>query len=247
MEPADSVPRMRFRAAVAAVLVGVLAGCGSDDGEVVVFAASSLTDVFADLESAFEAGHPGAEVVVSYGGSSTLATQIDQGAPADVFAAADADTARRVATDDDLEPFATNTLTLVVEPDNPLGVAGLTDLARDDLVIVLAAPEVPVGAYAAEMLERAGIEPSVDSYEQNVRAVVGKVALGEADLGVVYVTDVLAADGSVDAISIPADQNVIAVYPIVALTDHPAPHDFVDFVLSDEGREVLTSAGFGTP
>lgn len=238
---------MRFGAAAAVVLAGMVSGCGGDDTEVVVFAASSLTDAFADLERAFEDRHADVDVVVSYGGSSTLATQIDQGAPADVFAAADRASAERVARAADLETFATNSLVLAVEPGNPRGVEGLSDLARDELVVVLAAPEVPVGAYSAEMLNRAGVEPSVDSYEQNVRAVLGKVSLGEADLGVVYVTDVLSAEGDVDGVAIPDGQNVVASYPIAALTDDPAAQDLVEFVLGDEGRDVLTDAGFGVP
>ena len=238
---------MRFGAAVAVVVAGLIAvGCGGgDEDRVVVFAASSLTDAFGELETAFESAHDGVDVVISYGGSSTLATQIDQGAPADVFAAADTETARRVASPGDLQVFATNSLVIVVEPGNPLGVESLADLARDDLLVVLAAPEVPAGRYAAVALASAGVEPAVDSYERSVRAVAGKIALGEADVGIVYLSDAAALGNEVAVVPIEVD--IEATYPIVALNDSGPAHDFVAFVLGDEGRDVLDDAGFGVP
>lgn len=238
---------MRHSASVlAALLITVPAvGCGaSDDERVVVFAASSLTDALDELERRYERAEPGVDMVVNLGGSSTLAAQIEQGAPADVFASADIANADRVADGHSVTVFARNELVIAVEPGNPQKVRGLADLARDELVVVLASPEVPVGAYGEIVLEGAGVTAAVDSFEQNVRSVASKIALGEADVGLVYRTDVVAAGGDLDAIEIPADRNVIADYAVVAVTGTERADGLVAFLLSDEAQAVLIEQGF---
>jgi molybdate transport system substrate-binding protein len=232
-----------------AVLVPAVAGCGGGErGRLVVFAASSLTDVFSELETVFEADHPDVDVVLNFGGSSSLATQIEQGAPADVFAAADEATMARAVAAFDPAPvpvtFAGNRLAIAVRPGNPMGITGLDDLARPELVVVLAAPEVPAGAYAAAELAAAGVVPEPDSYEQSVRSVAAKVALGEADVGIVYRTDVV-ADADLEEVS--SDTGVAAVYPIVAITDTDAAVEFVRLVTGPTGRQALHDAGFVLP
>ena len=224
-------------------------GDGGGDEQLLVFAASSLTDVFDRLGSDFEATHPGIDVIVNYGGSSSLAGQIEQGAPADVFAAADRATIGRVLDEADGEPvvFARNRLAIAVEQGNPLGISGLADLGDRGLIVVLADREVPAGAYAAELLERSGVVLTPSSYESNVRAVAAKVALGEADAGIVYRTDIAANEDRLDAVAIADAENVIADYPIVVLRRSAAARAFVDFVLDEPGRTALADAGFELP
>jgi molybdate transport system substrate-binding protein len=255
--------------AVGSALVLLLAGCaGGRDGapgagrtaaeedltgQVTVFAAASLTDVFGAIETRFEELHPHLEVVVSFAGSASLAEQIRQGAPADVFASADLATMATVEDDGAVSgstPFTSNTLELVVPVGNPAGVTGLADLARPDLAIALCADEVPCGAATATLLEVTGIEAAPVTLEQDVTSVLTKVRLGEADAGLVYRTDVLAAGDAVEGIAVDAADEVVNVYPIAALLDAPNPgaaDAFVDFVLSDEARTILDGAGFGAP
>lgn len=231
------------------LLVGVtvLAACGGardDDATVTVFAAASLTDAFTEIADAYEADHPDVDVVVNFAGSSELVAQIAEGAPADVVATADETTMGRL----DVEPtvFATNRLEIVVEPGNPLGIDGLADLADPDLVVVRCADDVPCGAYALDVLDRAGavIEPA--SLEANVKAVVTKVASGEADAGLAYATDAVAAD--VDGIELPEAANVEARYPIAALDpDDENAVEFVRAVTGASGRAILADHGFGLP
>ncbi len=226
-----------------------LSGCGGSSGDqVIVFAASSLTDVFDQLEQRFEAAHPDIDVIVNYGGSSSLAGQIEQGAPADVFAAADLGTMERVRTEADRDPvlFARNRLAIAVELGNPLRISGLASLSDDGVVVVVADREVPAGAYAAEALRLAGVTVAPASYESSVRAVAAKVALGEADAGLVYRTDIR-ADDRLDEVVIPDAQNVIADYPIVVVRRTDAAQSFVEFVLGDTGRLALSDAGFELP
>jgi molybdate transport system substrate-binding protein len=234
--------------AVAVVFVVVACG-GSDRRTLTVFAASSLTDVFIELETAFEREHPDVDVVVSIGGSSSLAAQIEDGAPADVFAAADTRTMQRVADAGLLveapRVFARNRLAIAVEPGNPLDITGLDDLR--DAVVVLAAPEVPAGAYADQLLDLAGVDLVPASYEQSVRAVATKVAIGEADAGIVYRTDIIASDGQLDEVVIPDDQNVSTRYPIAVTTAGPDATDFVALVLGPIGQTVISAAGFELP
>lgn len=212
-----------------------------------------LKTAFDELATQFEAENPGVTVnPISYDGSSTLATQIIEGASVDVFASADEKNMQKVVDADlatDPELFATNVLTLVTPVGNPGGVTGLADLANADLTVVLCATEVPCGAASATLLENAGVTASVDSYEQNVTAVLTKVASGEADAGLVYVTDAATTD-EVETVDTEAADAVVNRYPIVALTGAPDSEiaaAFVAFVLSDTGRSVLSGLGFGAP
>ena len=254
---------LRSRARLAAVLAAValaLAGCGGDEpsggssaapGELKVFAAASLTAAFTELGERFTAASGGTEVTFNFAGSQALATQIQQGAPADVFASADTTNMDKVR---DLvgthQPFASNLLAIVVEKGNPRGVRTLGDLASSDLKVVLAAEEVPAGRYAKQVLDRAGVRVQPVSQEDNVKAVVTKVSLGEADAGIVYVTDVTAGGDKVEGVDIPEDQNVVATYPIATVKASRAQDPaqaFVDLVLSAEGQRVLEEHGFLPP
>jgi molybdate transport system substrate-binding protein len=231
------------RIALVAILLATACGTPGDPDDVVVFAASSLTDAFTEIAHIYEDGHAPATVILNFAGSQQLAEQILRGAPADVFASASAGHMRR-AVNGDGQPFARNRLTIAVERGNPLGIDELADLAADGVKVVLPATEVPAGAYAAEALRKASVRLAPVSLETDVRGVLSKVALGEADAGLVYVSDVAANDG-VDAVDIPAQHNVVATYPIAALTD--AGRTFVDLVLSDVGQQVLRRHGFVAP
>lgn len=239
-------------------LAFVLTACGPsgdpDERRVTVFAAASLTDTFTDLAEQFEQEHDGVDVVLSFGGSSDLAAQIAEGAPADVFAAADERTMRTVvdadATEGDPAVLATNTLQIVTPSGNPAGVESLADLAGAGVKVVLCAPQVPCGAATQTLLDGAGLSVSPVSEEQSVTDVLGKVAGGEADAGLVYVTDVQGAGDAVTGVAVPEASKVVNRYPIVALRDADdagLAADFVAFVLGDAGREALADAGFGAP
>ncbi|WP_109211447.1 MULTISPECIES: molybdate ABC transporter substrate-binding protein [Microbacterium] len=222
-------------------------------GDLTVYAAASLKVAFDELATRFEARHPSVHVIpVTYDGSSTLATQILEGAPADVFASADEKNMQKVVDGGlaaDPQLFATNTLVLVVPAGNPGEVAGLDDLADPARTVVLCAVEVPCGAASATLLANAGVTGSVDSYEQNVTAVLTKVAAGEADAGLVYVTDA-ATTGDVEIVETEGADAVVNSYPIAALADtadRQIADAFVAFVLGADGREVLAARGFGAP
>lgn len=257
-----------------AVLVGVLAlaavACSSDgdseaktagkadggavEGEMLVFAAASLTDAFEDVKAAFEEDNPDADVQLNFGGSSGLREQILAGAPADVFASANESNMADVveAGDIDGEPriFVTNEMQIVVPAGNPGDVKGLDDFASDDLLIGLCAEGVPCGDFGREILKGVDVEPAIDTNEPDVRALLTKVGSDELDAGLVYVTDVTAAGDEVEGIDIASDDNVVAEYPIAELSDAPNPSGakaFSEFVLSDEGQEILAEYGFGSP
>jgi molybdate transport system substrate-binding protein len=262
---------VRPRAGVLVTALVLLAACGAAGaetttgrtaavpttvtGDVTVFAAASLTDAFTDLGAAFETAHPGTTVTFNFAGSQQLATQITTGgAPADVFASADLAQMDVVADADlpagDPVVFARNRLAMVVEPGNPAGVTTLDDLGRDDVTVVLAAEEVPAGRYAREALDAAGVTVRPVSLETDVRAVLTKVSLGEADAGIVYTSDVAAANDRVEGVAIPDEDNVIAAYHIAALRDAPntpAAGAFVALVRSSEGRHMLDAYGFDAP
>jgi molybdate transport system substrate-binding protein len=261
----------RWRAAAIAATALILAGCtaagdgGGNDpgpgteipdpatGTITVFAASSLTEVFGVLETTFEQLHPSAEIVLNFGGSGALATQITEGAPADVFAAAsEAPMATVVDAGDaaDATTFATNTLEIAVPAGNPAGVAGLADLTDPGLAIALCDPSVPCGAAAQTLMDTAGLIAAPDTLEEDVKAVLTKIELGEADAGLVYVTDVVAAGDAVEGIVVPEAADVINRYPIAVVSGTPNPEAaqaWVDFVLSEVGRSALAAAGFGSP
>ena len=263
MRPARRRALLALTAATAALLTTLTAcgGSGADDangggGEeevtLTVLAAASLTDVFTAAQELYAEEHPEVTLEFSFAGSQELVAQVEQGAPADALVTADTATMDGVAELTAAEPvvIARNALTIVTPPDNPAGVDSLADLADPELRLVLAAPEVPAGRYGRQVLDAQGIDAAPDSEEANVRAVLGKVRLGEADAGLVYVTDAASAGDDVATVAIPEDQNVTAEYPAAALTDaaHPAEAaEFVEWLGSDEARALLGDAGFQAP
>ena len=247
----------RRRGAWIVPVVLLAAACGGGDSSpgdggapatITVFAASSLTDAFGELGKAFET-EGAATVEFNFLSSADLATQIEQGAPADVFASADEANMERVVDAGRAAGapavFARNRLALAVRPGNPEGIGALDDLGDERLVVSLCNDECPAGRYALEAFEAAGVEVEPDSLESEVKAVVTRVATGEADAGIVYATDVTAAGGEIEGVAIPPADNVIATYPIVVLEGAPfAARGFVGLVMSAEGRDVLRRHGF---
>lgn len=247
------------RAPLLALLAALLlAACGGGNGtgsgggtELEVFAAASLTEAFGALGRDFTSSHPDVRVTFNFAGSQALATQLQQGAPADVFASADQASMGKVrALVSEPRAFAGNLLQIVVGKGNPKGVERLADLARPDLKVVLAAPAVPAGRYARQALDAQHVTVRPVSLEDNVKAVVTKVSLGEADAGIAYVTDVAAGKDKVEGVEIPGRQNVPAAYPIavVKASGHqPQAQAFVDLVRSPEGQRVMQRYGFSPP
>lgn len=240
--------------ALALALVLAVAGCTgtADPGprEVTVLAAASLTEALTDVAAAYEDATPGARVRLAFDGSQRLASQVIDGAPADVFASADGEQMGRVLDAGLVEhtpaPFAHNELVIAVAPGNPHDIDEVADLRAPHLAVVLAADEVPAGAYTAQLLAHAGVDLTPLSRETNVRAVAARVAMGEADAGIVYHSDVVAADGEIEGVDIPADQNVPVSYEIAALRDAPNPEGaaaFVDFVQSRGAQQFLPPHG----
>ena len=223
-------------------------------GTVTVFAAASLTETFGALADAFEEKHPGVTVVFNFGGSSGLATQIVEGAPADVFAAASGATMTTVTdaalTEGDPTVFVTNTLEIAVPAGNPGAITGLADFADPDLSIAICAVEVPCGSASKTVFDAAEIVAAPDTLEQDVKSVLTKVELGEVDAGLVYRTDVLAAGDSVEGIEFPEASGAVGKYPIAQLaasTNGDVAAAFIAYVLSPAGMKILTDAGFGSP
>ena len=223
-------------------------------GSITVFAGSSLTDAFKNAGDEITKSNPDARFTFNFGSSSTLATQIVNGAPADVFASADEANMQKIVdaklTDGAAAPFVSNRLQIAVAPGNPKRIAGLADLARPDVILVIAAPTVPAGKYALEALTKAGVTARPVSQEVDVRAVLNKVSLGEADAGIVYVTDVKSAAGRVTGVDIPEQHQVLARYPIAVVKDSKnarLAHGFVDYLLSPAGQSVLAEFGFSKP
>ena len=258
---------MRVKWRIVLLLSLGLAGCSSGnpaagDRELIVFAASSLTSAFTDLAEAYEEGNPGVRVLFNFAGSSQLAAQLAEGVPGDVFASAN--TAQMLAAIDagrveagSQFPFVTNRLTVIVPADNPARIDALEDLSHPGIALILAVEGVPVREYTDAMVAtlpadfRAGFYANVVSEEDNVRQVAAKIALGEADAGIVYTSDVTPdLAGRVLQIDIPDEQNVFIAYPIAPLADATHPETaraFVDFVLSPDGQAVLARWGFGPP
>lgn len=246
----DEAPRAETFAPSSAPAVGA----GSARGDITVFAAASLTESFTAVGEAFEAANPDARVELNFASSSELVAQIGEGAPADVYASADeANMQRLVDAGDHAAPpvvFARNSLAIAVEPGNPLGVEGLADLADPDLVVVTCDPEVPIGAYSEQLFANAGAEVEPDSFEEDVKAVLTKVVLGEADAGIVYSTDIRAAGEDVEGIAIPADVNVTPAYPIAATAEavnRDGAAAFTEFVRRPAGQQILADFGFAAP
>jgi molybdate transport system substrate-binding protein len=233
--------------------------------ELNVFAAASLTESFNEIGKLFEANHPNVTVVFNFAGSQQLVQQINEGAPADIFASANkkqmdvAIEAGNVVSGTQ-QTFAKNRLLVIFPKENPAGLKELKDLSNSGLKLVLAAKEVPVGQYSLDFLEKAAADPAfgatfkedvlknVVSYEDNVKAVLTKVALGEADGGIVYTSDITGQDTSkVGKLDIPDALNVIATYPIAPIKDSKNPdlaQAFIDLVLSQEGQELLAKYNF---
>ncbi len=253
---------MRRPTLLAAALVGAaLAGCGADSsaedretgaGAITVFAAASLTEVFTEIARDLEADRPGTTVTLNFGASSALAQQIVNGAPADVFAAASPATMATVVDAGAAgtpRVFARNTLQIAV-PIDATGSVTLADFADPERTIALCAPEVPCGSAATKAFAAAGITPRPDTLEQDVKAALSKVRLGEVDAALVYRTDVLAADDDVRGIDFPEAASAVNDYPLAPLTESQNPDGaalFVERVLSDEGQQVLADAGFDAP
>ncbi|MDQ3944535.1 MAG: molybdate ABC transporter substrate-binding protein [Actinomycetota bacterium] len=219
-------------------------------GQVTVLAAASLTEAFTELGRTFEADHPGVKVTFSFGASSALARQALDGAPADLLATADeANLAKVLAGGVASDPrvFGRNRLSILVGKGNPKGIATLADLAEPDVVVVLCAPEVPCGKFGTEVLHKAGVAVTPRSLEENVKAVGSKVILGEADAGLVYVTDARAVGGKAEGVSIPDEHNVTVASPIGVLKQAANPEAavaFRNFVLSPAGQTTLANYGF---
>jgi molybdate transport system substrate-binding protein len=256
--------RNRILLLVAAVLV---AACGSSGGTastsppstslsgyINVFAAASLTASFNALGVAFHRANPGVGVNFNYAGTPTLVTQIEQGAPADVFASADTTNMDKLTADGftsgSSRTFARNQLEIVVAPGNPKGITGLADLAKPGLIYISEGPTVPAGKYSLQALAMAGVKVTPKSLETSVAAVISKIELGEADAGIVYTTDISAAGSKVQGVPIPAAGNVIATYPIVAVkgTKYPdVASAFIAYVVSATGQSMLATFGFLAP
>lgn len=252
-----------------ALLLSAAVACGSQDnepssggspaprealrGEITVLAAASLTESFETIGADFEQANPGTTVTFSFGSSSTLATQVIEGAPADVFAAANESTMQQVSDaglNDEPTIFVTNVLEIAVPPGNPGDVTGLQDFADEDKRIAICAPEVPCGSAAEKVFESAGIEAKPDTLEQDVKATMQKVQLDEVDAALVYRTDVVSAGDKVEGISFDEAESVINNYPIATLTESQnsgVGKAFTEYVLSDEGAEVFSGVGFETP
>jgi molybdate transport system substrate-binding protein len=222
-------------------------------GTVNVFAAASLQETFTSLKMQFEVAHPGVTITPNFGASSALAQQINQAAPADVFASAsqtNMDQVVQAGGASSSKTFANNVMEIAVPPANPANVATVNDLAKPGVKVALCQPQVPCGSVAAKVLQNAKITVTPVSQEADVKAVLTKVQLGEVDAGVVYVTDVKAAGDKVKGVEIPSGVNASTSYPIAALTKAPNPTAaaaFVDYVLSAEGQAVITAGGFAAP
>ncbi|GAA4230952.1 molybdate ABC transporter substrate-binding protein [Actinomadura meridiana] len=230
------------------------AKAGDGGGTLTVFAAASLTETFTSLSKTFEASHPGVKVRLNFGASSTLAQQITQGAPADVFASASPATMKTVTDAGDAtgtpQVFIRNRLVIAVPKDNPGKVGKVGDLSRPGLKVVLCAVQVPCGAAATKALGAAGVEVKPASREKDVKAVLTKVGLGEADAGLVYRTDVRAAGAKVTGIEFPEAARAINDYPIVEVAKAPKPalaKEFIGLVLGSRGKAALSGAGFEAP
>lgn len=223
-------------------------------GDITVYAAASLKTTFTDLAASFEAENPGTTVALNFAGSSDLVTQIIEGAPADVFASADTKNMTKLTdaalAEGDPVDFATNVLEIAVPPGNPADITDFASLAGPDVKLVVCAPAVPCGSATVAVATAAGLSLTPVSEESSVTDVLGKVTSGEADAGLVYVTDVTAAGDAVEGIEFDESAEAVNTYPIVALTGSASAdvaQAFVDYVTGHAGQDVLRAAGFGAP
>ncbi|OWY83425.1 MULTISPECIES: molybdate ABC transporter substrate-binding protein [Rhodococcus] len=248
--------RGALTALAAGLTAAALTSCGTGGGSDVltVYAAASLRAPFTEIAERFEEANPGVTVELSFAGSSDLETQLEQGAPADVFASADTRT-MDAAVDAGVVagepiPFATNTLTIVTEPGNPKNITSFDDLTGGGLSVVVCASQVPCGAATERLEKTAGVELAPVSEESSVTDVLGKVTSGQADAGLVYVTDATGAGEKVAVVPVPEAAEIVNIYPVAALSDSRDPDRadaFVRFVAGTDGRAVLVDAGFGAP
>lgn len=238
----------------------LISGCGSaeqpaaENTKIIVFAAASLKKTFADIGEQFKTENPGASVEFSFAGSSDLVTQLTQGAPADVFASADTKNMDKAAQAGllagDPVNFASNTLTIVVAPGNPKKIATFKDLTQQGLNVVVCAPQVPCGSATQKVEQATGVTLNPVSEESSVSDVLNKVTTGQADAGVVYVTDAIGAGDKVAAVAFPESAGAVNTYPIAVLkgSKHPElARKFVDLVTGESGQKVLNAAGFAKP
>jgi molybdate transport system substrate-binding protein len=257
--------KIRALAAGAIGLALLVTGCGSaaappaaapapEPQELTVFAAASLNETFTALGKQFETDNPGVTVRFNFAGSSDLAQQIVNGAPADIFAAASDATMRTVtdggAASGDPVVFAKNVLQIATAPGNPKAIATFADLAKPDLKVVVCAPQVPCGAAAQKIEQATGVTLTPVSEEPDVKSTLGKVTSGDADAGLVYVTDVAAAGSAVQGVTFPEAQQATTNYPIVVTTDAPQPElaaKFQQLVTGETGQKTLQAAGFAAP
>jgi len=251
----------RMRIAMAAVLlIGAVAGCGSSEqpaigtGKLTVFAAASLKKAFTEIGERFTTDNPGSDVEFSFAGSADLVTQLTQGAPADVFASADAKNMGKVDQAGLLAGaavnFASNTLTIVVAPGNPKKIASFQDLTQPGLSVVVCAPQVPCGSATQKVEQTTGVTLNPVSEESQVTDVLNKVLTGQADAGVVYVTDAQGAGDKVAAVAFPESIAAVNTYPIAVLkqaNDPELARRFIDLVTGDAGQKILSAAGFTKP
>jgi molybdate transport system substrate-binding protein len=252
------------------LLLTLISGCGSSDkapasssapamtaasgGKIIVFAAASLKKTFTDIGEQFKTDNPGASVEFSFAGSSDLVTQLTQGAPADVFASADTKNMDKAAQAGllagDPVNFASNTLTIAVAPGNPKKIASFKDLTQQGLNVVVCAPQVPCGSATQKVEQATGVTLNPVSEESSVTDVLNKVTTGEADAGIVYVTDAIGAGDKVAAVAFPEAAGAVNTYPIAALKGSKNPElarKFVDLVTSEAGQKLLNTAGFAKP
>ncbi len=276
--PRFNGPSRALAASLAVASAVLVAGCGGGGGQssqssppgaasdapsaapagattkLTVSAAASLVGAFGKLQEQFEAANPGVDVVLNYGGSSALAQQIVNGAPVDVFAAANTSTMDTVSKPGLVAGapavFVTNKLEIAVAPDNPKHIGGFKDLARPDLKVVICARQVPCGSAEKTVEQLTGVTPRPVSEESDVTSVLGKVSSGDADAGVVYVTDVVSAPGKVSGVQFPEADKAVNTYPIAVLKQAKDPAlaaKWVELVRGAEGQRVLRAAGFGAP
>lgn len=240
-----------------ALLVGLalpllLASCASNDDVptvITISAAASLSDAFTEIGEAFEQRNPDVTVRFNFAGSSTLAEQINAGAPVDVFAAASNEAMDRASSElEERRSFASNSLAIAVPSGNPAGITSLKDLAQSSVTLVMCDAPVPCGAAALALFDRNDLDITPSSLEPDVRAVLTKVITDEADAGIVYRSDVLAAGDQVESIEIPDSTNVSTTYPIAIVNGASSTaRDFMDFVLSEDGQAIVRTWGFGSP